>query len=311
MLYPALDQLQSQPQSQEKSIGWLENPDIRPYVFVRQENRIVFPGQLFELDWFPREPIYKNPLHMENLPFADRILDLETRLFAQANMAMPRWVFYDCGVMPGFVAGFAARPKALSQKVKEVIGASSGLESLDSEDWVPLSLFIIIPTMGEGEWVAHNLSSINALLPKIERFYGLGFLTKAFALWYANIEICCGMTQWGSPSLKLHSHYGAFEVLTAYTPVHSYAQTLTYRLSVDPRYWCHFFDQKPNKEFMEKYEEAGFQVHPKEDKSLKSFQRKIELGEGPFFLDANEILSQPLDEPLRVYRPISKEAKEC
>ncbi len=301
MVYPSLDSLKSR--SPLKSLSWLESEDVRPYVFVRQENRISFPGQMFELDWFSKEPVYKNPLHMDNVDFADRILDMETRLFAQSNMAMPRWVFYDCGVMPGFVAGFAARPRFLSKKVKAALGGKNPkLVKMDGVDWVPISLFIIIPTMGQGEWVAHNLSSVNALLTPEERFYGLGFLTKAFALWYANIEICCGMTQWGSPALKLHAHYGAFEVLTAYTPVHSYAQTLTYRLNVDPRYWAHFFDQKPNQEFSELYESADFQVIPRDDKSLQAFQRKIEAGQGPFFLDANQIRGQDLAQPLDVYR---------
>ena len=53
-------------------------------------------------------------------------------------------------------------------------------------------------------------------LKKKHRYYGLGFLTKAFGLWYANIPVCCGVTQWTSPALKIHSHYGVIEVLTAY-----------------------------------------------------------------------------------------------
>ncbi|MEZ4873543.1 MAG: hypothetical protein R2827_15140 [Bdellovibrionales bacterium] len=74
------------------------------------------------------------------------------------------------------------------------------------------------------------MSSINALVPKEDRLYGLGFLSKAFGLAYANIRTCCGMTQWNSPAIRLHSHYGVLEVLTAFTPAHTHAHTLTYRL---------------------------------------------------------------------------------
>lgn len=276
-------------------LNWLE--EARPYVFVREENRIKSPGQKFPLDWFPHRPVYKNPLLMDNLSFADQILRLESQAFSASNMAMPRWVFYDCAVVPGFVAGFALpRLKAPPEVLKIV-------QPQDDDEWIPISLFIIIPTMGEGEWVAHNLCSMNSLLPKEQRLYGLGFLTKAFGLWYANVEVCCGMTQWKSPSVRLHTHYGDFEVLTAYTPVHSYARTLTYRLKSDPEEWARFFTHEPASHFASSYEYAGFEVNPNEETSLIAFQKKIENGEGPFFLDAGEIRTRPLEATLRVYRP--------
>lgn len=276
---------------------WLEH--ARPYVFVRQENRIKSPGHKFPLDWFPSSPVYKNPLLMSNLSFADQILRLESRAFSASNMAMPRWVFYDCAVVPGFVAGFALPREKASKEILEIA------QPEPDDEWIPISLFIIIPTMGEGEWVAHNLCSMNSLLPKADRLYGLGFLTKAFGLWYANIEICCGMTQWKSPAIRLHTHYGDFEVLTAYTPVHSYAKTLTYRLKSDPEEWARFFTGEASSDFLMNYEYSGFEVDPNNESSLIAFQEKIEKGEGPFFLDPSEIRSSPLESPLKVYRPIS------
>lgn len=274
---------------------WLEQ--ARPYVFVRQENRIKSPGQKFPLDWFPNSPVYKNPLLMSNLSFADQILRLESRAFSASNMAMPRWVFYDCAVVPGFVAGFALPREAVSKEILEVA------QPEDSDEWIPISLFIIIPTMGEGEWVAHNLCSMNSLLSKKDRLYGLGFLTKAFGLWYANVEICCGMTQWKSPAVRLHTHYGDFEVLTAYTPVHSYAKTLTYRLKSDPEEWARFFSGEVSDDFLKNFEWADFEVDPNQESSLISFQQRIERGEGPFYLDPAEIRTKDLNAQLKVYRP--------
>src|SRR5690606_23261208 len=185
----------------------MENEDIRPYIFIRQENHVVNPGQRHSLDWFPKNVLYKDPLRLSELEFAERIYDLEGKAFGPSNMAIPRWVFYDCAVIPGIVAGYAYRTKKLPEPLKKVLRSGEDCE------WTPLSLFIIIPTIHKGEWVAHNLCSVNSLLDKKDRLYGIGFLSKAFGLWYANVELCTGMTQWGSPAIKLHSNYGHMEII--------------------------------------------------------------------------------------------------
>lgn len=167
---------------------WLESGDIRPYVFVRPENKIDQPGTRHRLDWFNQEPIYKNPLDLKELSFANAIYQIEWKSFGHQDLAIPRWVFYDCAAMPGFIAGYAGRSKKLPKKILEILNYS------DENEWCPLSLFIIIPTMKKGEWVAYDLCSVNSLLPKDEQYYGLGFLSKAFGLWYANVVQCSGMT---------------------------------------------------------------------------------------------------------------------
>lgn len=299
---------------------WLESEDIRPYVFVRPENKIAHPGTRHKLDWFIHSPIYKDPLDIPEVNFADRIYSLEERAFGPSNMAMPRWVFYDCAVMPGFVAGFAARPSALKKEVREILDPvkypASGspilksslahsfvAKSLDDLDWVPLSLFIIIPTMHRGEWVAHNLCSVNSLVAKEHQFYGLGFLSKAFGLWYANVEQCSGMTQWGSPALKLHSHFGHLEVVGAYAPVHSHAKTITYRAQVNTTCWEQFFSREVDLAFLENFAPSGMKIDPKEEQSMIDLQKRIEDDEGPFYLSAMEIAAKNLDESLTIYKP--------
>lgn len=278
---------------------WLKSGDIRPYVFMRQDNGFRISDKKRDLDWFPFEPIVKNPLRMEDVNFADQILNLEGRAFATADMKMPRWVFYDCAVMPGFVGGFAYRTSKMSQAVKEKLGAKDDLE------FTPISLFIIIPSLNPGEWVAHNLCTMNSLVDKEDQIYALGFITKAFGLWYANVGTLCGMTQWLSPAIRLHSHFGPFEILTAYTPVHSYARTLTYRSRIDLDYWPTFFNKKvlaASKQFVD----SGYLVDPKDDESLKMLQKRIENGDGPFYFNPSEIRTQPLDMPLKVYRLASQ-----
>lgn len=298
--------------------SWLNNPDIRPYVFVRPENKISNPGSDHRLGWFSQQPIFKDALDITEIAFADRIYSLEERAFGPSNMAMPRWVFYDCAVMPGFVAGFAARPSALSKEVRDVLDPKKfpahaspiysskvlkPVESLDEMDWVPLSLFIIIPTMHKGEWLAHNLCSVNSLVPKESQFYGMGFLSKAFGLWYANVDQCSGMTQWAGPALKLHSHYGHLEVIGAYAPVHSHAKTVTYRAEVNSQSWEKFFTKQEDYSFLEKFTPTEQSIDPTDEQSMLNLQMKIENGEGPFYLNASEVRKKDLKEKLTLYKP--------
>lgn len=280
---------------------WGLSGDIRPYVYVREDNKIKSGGSLHNLDWFPMSPVYLDPLSLDTQAFAEQIYFLETKAFGPSNMAMPRWVFYDCAVIPGFVAGFAMRTKSLPEALKKVLKYDPNFE------WTPLSLFIIIPTVAKGQWVAHNLCAVNSLLPENERLYGLGFLTKAFGLWYANVEQCIGMTQWTSPALKLHSHYGDLEILTAYTPIHSFAKTVTYRCQVNTSAWKEFFTRDPDVDFVEKYEEAGFYIDPSNEQSMIELHQKIQRGEGPFFLSASDIAEKSLTDLKIVFKKRKKE----
>lgn len=278
-------------------LSWFYSGDILPYVYTRRENRVNHPGSFHKLDWFKKEPLYLDPLKMGNVGFANEILNLESKAFAASAMPMARWVFYDCAIMPGFVAGFVMKRKSIPTPILEA------LKPIGNDEYLPISLFIIIPSINPGEWVAHNLCSINSLVPKPFQFSSLGFLSKAFSLWYANIVIQCGMTQWTSPAIKLHCNYGKFEVLTAYTPVHSYAQTLTYRVIVDPKYWFNFFkDNLDERDYASDLVTTSHKVDPKDEKSLISFQSRLESNEGPFYLNAIEILNKPLGSELSIYR---------
>lgn len=276
---------------------WMNNPHIKPYIFVRPENQIQKLGTRHRLNWFPQDVILKNPLSLDELEFAEQIYFLEGNAFGPANMAMPRWVFYDCAVMPGLCAGFAYRTSELPASIRQ------SMRHNESCEWTPISLFIIIPTMHKGEWVAHNLCSINSLLKnKEDHFYALGFLTKAFGLWYANVDQCSGMTQWGSPALKLHSHYGHLEMVGAYAPVHSHAKTITYRTQVSTQSWEKFFTREMDLSFLEKYGPNGEMIDPRDEAGMIRLQRKIEQGEGPFYLSAAEISQKQLHEPLNIFK---------
>ena len=213
---------------------------------------------------------------------------------------MPGWVFYDCGLIPGIVTGFAYRTSKLPAAVKYTLGGAP----LKTE-WTPLSLFIAIPCGNKKEWVAHNLSSINALLPKEERFYGLGFLSKSFGLWYSNIKQICGMTQWMSPALKLHVNYGDFEILTSYTPVHSHPHTLTYRCALNFEAWKRFFDKTADATFDSRFSKSSdLEVNPRDRDSLIKLQQIIEESGQSYFLKPDQIRNQSIGDVLSTYNRV-------
>lgn len=276
--------------------SWLDSEDIKPYVLLRPENQIENPGSRHRLDWFPHQPLVLNPLHLDIQTFVEQLYHLEDKCFGKTNLATPRWVFYDCAFVPGFAAGIAYRTKKLPDYVRKVMRTDIFSE------WTPLSLFIIIPTIHRGEWVAHNLCSINSLIDKENQFYGIGFLSKAFGLWYANVELCTGMTQWGSPAVKLHSNYGHMEIIGAYAPVHTHAKTLTYRVEINTFCWEQFFKRDSDLSFLENYEPTSTLIDPKNEKSMVELQRRIEKDDGPFFLNAAEVASKKIDDKLTIYK---------
>ena len=287
-----------------KRCDWINSEDIRPYIFVRKDNRALKPGtHLSDCNWFSHlEVLKRDPMSMKEEAFGKLILELEGRAFHQSGMPMPGWVFYDCGLIPGIVAGFAYRTEKLPPVIRQTFG-----ESLLKTDWTPISLFIAIPCVNKNEWVAHNLSSINALLTqKEDRFYGLGFLTKAFALWFENIEKLCGMTQWESPALKLHANYGEFEILTAYTPNHSHAKTMTYRCDLNFDSWKRFFTKELDSDFSKKYKQIeGLNVNPTDRVSLIEFQERIETEKVPLYLKPDDIRKGVTREPVQVFKKMS------
>ena len=284
-----------------KRCDWIKNPDIRPYVFLRKDNRVKEPGSFLKnCDWFSHLDVLKrDPLSMTEEHFGKLILELDRLAFKKSDMPMPGWVFYDCGLIPGVVSGFAYRTEKLPESLKKVFSPE-----LLKTDWTPISLFIAIPCVNRNEWVAHNLTSINSLVEKKEdKLYGLGFLSKAFGLWYENIEKLCGMTQWVSPALKLHANYGDFEVLTAYTPVHSHAETMTYRCSLSFEAWQRFFLKTKNPNFLKENEAIkDFTLDVKNTESLKTLQKRIESTDVKYFLKPDQVRQGVEDEPLSIYQ---------
>lgn len=283
---------------QDPRLAWLKDEAIRPYVLARQPEFLNSQARQPH-PCFQQSPLVIDPQKVANEDFITQIINLENTVFTGTGLAMPRWVFYDCGIMPGITTGFAIHRDKASPELKNILKPKA------TSTWLPLALFIVIPTLVPNEWVAHNLTSVNSLLPDQSKYYGLGFLSKAFGLWYGGIPICCGMTQWRSPALRLHSHYGDLQVMTAYTPAHSVPQTVTYRLRVRQDDWEYFFKATKTNRFSAEYKPSGLTVDRKSETSMQALQAKIEAGQGPYYLNAYEVAQAPLDSELTVYAPLS------
>ncbi len=280
--------------------AWLNSKDIRPYVFVRRENRSMHPGQTHDFNWFDDNFLEIDPLRMKNAQFGLQIMKLDQKAFGQQQMVTPPWVFYDCGVLPGFIAGFAARTESLSTKLQRKLDVS-----VDSE-WTPISLFIAIPSVQANTWMAHNLASVNSLLPRDEHFKHLGFLSKAYGLWYSNIERLYGVTQWHSPALRLHPNYGEFELVSTYTHLHDYSNSVTYCCNVKAEYWKQSFDKEFLAPSFKKQFEVVSDLDPKVEKNLKTLQLRIEEKRESFYLNGHEVLNKKMGEKLHLYKKKKK-----
>ncbi len=277
----------------QSKIDWLVDHDIRPYVYMRKENRPGRPGVYHDFH-FAKEILFFEPTEIASTAFGRKILDLENAAFSKLGIGMAPWIFYDCAIMPGLSAGFAIKTSKVPESMQKVLALNNDLE------WTPISLFIAIPSLEDNHWVANNLCSIGSLLPKTERMPHLGYLTKAFALWYANIEYIYGVTQWKNPAVKLHTNFGFFELITAYTPIHDYPNTLTYKVKVDSRFWKRYLGMAD--EQISGLAPTSHAVVADEDETQIRLQEKIENNEGPFYLNGWEIMEKGFTKKFPVFR---------
>ena len=192
--------------------------------------------------------------------------------------------------MPGIVVGFAVRTSKLSEAIRKVLPVNDRLE------WTPISLFICIPTNEDNHWVAHNLCSVNSLLDKKDNFSCLGFLSKAFGLWYFNVQKLYGITQWLNPALGVHTSFGLFRLVTAYTPIHNIPASLTYLAEVDSSLWTRFVEEEDN--WKSPLKPAGFEIIPNKEQTLIDLHKRIRRGEGPYYLSPDWDYKKPESIPI-------------
>ncbi|MCA9562596.1 MAG: hypothetical protein KC561_03860 [Myxococcales bacterium] len=192
---------------------------------------VVCPWTIHHLDTMPfgvkveRENLI-DPTKLSTRTFARLLQQLDRLTFGPEGMPMPRWVFYNCAEVPGAIMGFGRPASQLTDTQRAALEVPDEYDGL-----VPFSMFIAIPMLPSGDWMAHNLCSMNAVFPELE-LNGLATVTKAFGLAVYRARILYGATQWHSRALHIHTKFGNLDLVTAYTPAHSEHMTLTYRVEV-------------------------------------------------------------------------------
>lgn len=223
---------------------------LRLFIVATKENLAHFDTAPFDISGF----VHIDPLDTGSERFLAGLSTLDAATFGPEGMPMPRWVFFDGAELPGGIVGFARQ-------------TADGLE--------PYSMFIAIPTVTPGIWMAHNLASIANLKPQ-EKLTGLGSLTKAVGLRVFRAHAQIGATQWASRALFVHTRLGALELLTAWTPAHSDPATLTYRASCDEPALLHLArDPSGGVTTGAPREWVSSEDHVR----MKAIQRRIEAGE--------------------------------
>lgn len=195
---------------------------------------------------------------------------LDRLTFGPEGMAMPRWVFYDCAEIPGAIFGFAHRAENLAPTIREAIGLAPGETGL-----VPFSMYIAIPIHPPDTWFGHNLASLNPTFPGMN-LKGLASITKALALQSFRCKVQIGATQWDSDALHIHTRFGPLDLLTAWTPAHSEAETLTYRFEITPDKLRYAYGDP---DATMSYPEADFEVAADDRPAMRDLQARIEAGE--------------------------------
>lgn len=159
-------------------------------------------------------------------PLLNSIVAMDKYTFGDQGMSAEKWLFFDCGAMPGVIFGFGssfdALPAAYAKNVEPDHQALG---------FAPISYYVAIPTTNDREWFGHNLSSIGAKLK--EPYGGLGLLTKSLCLNLIGAKSQVGATQWQAQGLFVHTRISDLILESAYTPGHTYPFSLVYKSILD------------------------------------------------------------------------------
>lgn len=204
-----------------------------------------------------------DPTRLAAQRFLTWIERLDAQTFGPQAMAMPRWVFYDCAEWPSALFGLAAKASDVSPMMRELFQVAPRERA-----WVPLSLHVAIPTVRAGEFFEHNVGSLG----REAKLKGLGTFTKALGCRLLRAKSLVGAAQWTGKALGMHRRFGPLELLTAFTPAHSYPRTLTYRHATDAATLSRVLADEP-----EDPVEATHHVRV-DEAGLLGLQRRIERG---------------------------------
>ncbi|MCC6807254.1 MAG: hypothetical protein IT381_07510 [Deltaproteobacteria bacterium] len=157
---------------------------------------------------------------LDSLLRANRVAFTGTTDMSQGALALPGWVMLDCYLLPSSIVGFAQRAAELPASLFEALAPESG------DALVPVAAYTALPTPIPGRFIGISLFSLSTGLR-------LGLRSKALGLLLYGATDQWGITQFDSPSIRIHTNFGPLRFISAEPPIHTFShKTFIYRLTV-------------------------------------------------------------------------------
>jgi len=170
---------------------------------------------------FGIETTFIDVMNKENHVFLNLLNQLDGIAYGNKNLAMPKWVGLDCGLLPSAFIGLAKPAEKSDTKILEQFDLSADYTGL-----VPISEFCALPKLGNLEMVAHTLACI-------EPGKGLGLATKVLGLKIYNAQEIFGIAQYNNSAVKLHTKISDLELVSTTAPLHELSeQTFVYKCAI-------------------------------------------------------------------------------
>jgi hypothetical protein len=238
-----------------------------------------------------------DPQRLEHAPFLDLVQRLDERAYAPEGMLMPRWVFYDCTAAPGALVGFAQRAEDVDPRVRALLEVPAGYTGL-----VPIAAYFVIPMLQPGAWQCVGLVTAERLCAGSVPT-GAARLAACFALKSVGATQLWASVQWRAEELTHHARFAPLDVLSAWTPAHTLAATLVFKVDLD--------DERIESALLsEPPPPAAGGVDPDEKDALITLQRQVEAGHrmqvvGPAVVHPGRTLVPVEAEGRRAGRPMT------
>lgn len=210
-----------------------------------------------------------DPTRRASGPFLDLLEKLDAATFGREGMAMPRWAFYDCAELPGAVLGLGCEARHVPPLVREAFG------DVADDAFLPLSMYMAIPTLSDREWLGYSLCSLEVPMPAWDDV-PIGIGTLALSVSALRARHVTGTVQWTSPHLAAPARFAPLSVLAAWLPAHTRAETCVFRFDVDEQRLLRSLHAEPQAEGDVEWLEAD------DTTAHHAVQARIEAGERVF-----------------------------